>query len=115
MREHRQHADLGDDAAAARIDGEFIGHPVIVEGEVHVIERRQAAVDESLARRHQVAHVAIFVQRQIDRTAQGLFLGRGRHRPAPLRIDDRVLGDGVERVQLQHVAEEGPHAGFQPR
>ena len=115
MGEHAEHRSLGDDAAAPIAVVEFIGHPRAVQIVRHVIDPGERPVDEGLAGGEKLPEIAVVFQDQVHAGPQRLFTGGSGDLVAVFGIDGGVLGDGAKRVQLQEIAEEAAHPGFQAR
>ena len=113
MRVRGEEGDLRQQADALAVRGDSYARPS--GRRRHPVERGERRRHEGVARRVQVAVVAVAVDELVDDRAQRLLAriadGVGDERG----IDAGVLRQHGEFVEPEHVVEEGPHAGLEPR
>src|SRR5579871_3023780 len=71
--EKREEADLSDNAGPVGGFGKSVGRPSGVRGVRHLIDQRQGACKEGLARREDVAIITVLGDHEIEDGADGLF------------------------------------------
>src|SRR6185503_17930101 len=107
-------ADLRQQPGARVVFCELIRCPAMFGRDWHVVDRPQYAIHEDPAGGEQVTIIILVGDQQVDDGAQRLFLrvrGDGRIEGG---IDHRVLRQGLEPVEGQHVGEEGTDTGLEP-
>jgi hypothetical protein len=90
---------------------ELIGHPTDRAGiDRHLVEHREFGAHLGLTGGEQFAVVALAVDQMVGDSPQQLLARFGHGLKRKGRVDSRILGQGVEGLEHQEVAEELTHS-----